>query len=198
MICAQATGDWRPLGMHAASIRESVDSSGGIIVPQTTSANIIDLARAKFVLSAAGMKTIVFPEQGDTLKIGRIKSDPTAFWRSEGNAILASSPTFEALVLTPKVCAVLIPVSIEWLSDVSNSQQLLEQVIAGALAAEIDRAILYGSGSAGQPSGLATMDGVNKSPAADRRSIDSLIGQMETYLDRQRAIRFVGATASRW
>ena len=126
------------------------------------------------------MKTIAFPEQGDTLKIGRVKTDPTAYWRSEGNAITASSPTFEALVLTPKVCAVLIPVSIEWLSDVANAQQLLESVIAGALGAEIDRCILYGTSSGGELSGLSTMDGVNKSPAFGAWSIDSLIGQMET------------------
>ena len=180
MIIGAATGRWMGMEREKAAVVGSQDASGGFLVPQYTAGNVIDLARARSVLSAAGMKTIQFPENADTLKIGRVATDPTAYWRVEGGAISASNPTFEQLVLTPKVLAVLVPVSIEFLSDVSNAQQMLTDVISRAMAAEIDRAILYGTGAAAEPSGLATMDNVTKVTGVGSWNIDWIINRLET------------------
>lgn len=181
MIKGALTGNWRGLEREHAAVVGDQDSSGGFLVSEATSQQLIGYAFNKTVLAQAGMRMIPFPANADSLRIPRVLSPPTAYWlAAQGTALTASSPTFEAIVLQPRVLGVLVPVSLEFLSDVAGAQQAIEEVISQAIATEIDRAILYGTGASGEPGGLSTMTGVVKAPAVGAWTIDTVIGWLET------------------
>lgn len=176
-IRGMALGNWRGMTGEQALVRENSDNQGGFLVPTRLSQDIIDRARAKMVMSAAGMRTIPFGD-GGTLELGRVETDATAVWRNEGQTIVASGPTFSKLVMTPHCLAVLCPVSIEWLEDVSNGEQLLEQVITNAMAVELDRAVLRGGGAA-EPTGVLNTTDVHTTAVGGPWNYDTLVNAME-------------------
>jgi HK97 family phage major capsid protein len=99
------------------------------------------------------------------LEIGKLASDPTAYWRRETASVTASAPSFGKITLRPKVLATLVPISIEWLEDVSNGQQLITTAIQNAMALELDRAALKGTGGGAEPLGIVNASGVNAQTA---------------------------------
>jgi HK97 family phage major capsid protein len=127
-------------------------------VPTTTSAELIDLARANMVLEAAGARTLAL-DSGETI-VARLASDPLPAWRVENAAVEAGDPTFSAAVLKPQSIAVLVKASVELMSDSINLEAELPLIMARALALEIDRAGLIGSGTAPEPRGIVNMAGL--------------------------------------
>lgn len=134
------------------------DAAGGFTVPTTTSAELIDLARRNMVLDAAGARTVALDSAETT--IARLASDPSPAWRIENAAVATSDPTFSAVTLKPQSIAVLIKASVELMSDSLNLERELPNVLARALAVEIDRAGLIGSGTAPEPRGIVNFAGL--------------------------------------
>jgi len=134
------------------------DAAGGFTVPTTTSAELIDLARANMVLESAGARTLAL-DSGETI-VARLASDPLPAWRVENAAVEAGDPTFSAAVLKPQSIAVLVKASVELMSDSINLEAELPLIMARALALEIDRAGLIGSGTAPEPRGIVNMAGL--------------------------------------
>jgi len=79
----------------------------------------------------------------------------------EAGTITPSDPSFGAVVLSANKLACLIRASRELLRDAPNGAAVIEKAVAGAMAAEIDRAILECSGAGAEPSGLAVTSGVS-------------------------------------
>ena len=134
------------------------DAAGGFTVPTTTSAELIDLARRNMVLDAAGARTIAL-DTSETI-IARLASDPTPAWRQENAAVATGDPTFSAVTLKPQSIAVLVKASVELMSDSINLEAELPNIMARALAVEIDRAGLIGSGTAPEPRGIVNFAGL--------------------------------------
>lgn len=134
------------------------DAAGGFTVPTTTSAELIDLARRNMVLDAAGARTIAL-DTSETI-IARLASDPTPAWRVENAAVATGDPTFSAVTLKPQSIAVLVKASVELMSDSINLEAELPNIMARALAVEIDRAGLIGSGTAPEPRGIVNFAGL--------------------------------------
>lgn len=135
-----------------ASLSEGTDSAGGYTVPVHLLRQLIDRMRSKTVAIQAGAMTI--PLQTMTTKLARLASDPAAAWRNEGAAIAESDPTFESVTFTARSLAVMVKVSREVLDDSLNINEALMQAFAGALAGELDRVALFGSGTAPEPRGV--------------------------------------------
>jgi HK97 family phage major capsid protein len=151
------------MGQIPSKFRNAITTdaeSGGSIVPSIISSRFIDLARAASVCVRAGAESIDLP--GAELKIGRIVTDPTVHWRAEAAAIGASTPVFGALTMRPKVAAVLIPLSLEWVEDSVNGSQVIEQAVSRVLGQAIDAAALAGDGSGATPTGIIATDNVNE------------------------------------
>lgn len=136
-----------------------VDSSGGYLLSGSVSALVLDLARSASVCLRAGAQTL--PLEGSELKLVRLASDATAVWRHEGQAITASAPAFDALMLRPRTLACIVPVSIELLEDAQNVAGVLEAALSSAMALKLDQAALLGSGSAAEPLGVLSTAGVH-------------------------------------
>lgn len=134
------------------------DSAGGYTTPTILSATLIDMLRASSVLNAAGAVTV--PLRSDSNVIAAVASDPVPVWRVENAAVTESDPTFRSVTLTPRSLAVLTRVSFELMQDSLNLEQQLPLILATALAKELDRVGLLGTGAAPQPRGIANTVGI--------------------------------------
>jgi HK97 family phage major capsid protein len=122
--------------------------------------SFIDLLRPHLVTVAAGVQ--VMPGLTGNVTIPKQTAASTAYWLSnEATAITESQPTLGQLSLTPKTVGAYVELSRHLLMQ-SNpaADQLVMGDLAKVLALAIDQAILAGSGSAGQPSGLQLAAGI--------------------------------------
>jgi HK97 family phage major capsid protein len=151
MIRAAVVGPKTDLERRA--LAEGTDSAGGFSVPDIVMARFIDKMRAATVTVRAGAQTV--PLTSDRTTVVRIATDPVAAWRVENAAIAVSDPTYEGVILTPRVLAVIVKVSRELIEDSLNIESMLEASFAGSMAVELDRVALVGSGVAPEPSGIS-------------------------------------------
>lgn len=140
------------------ALSEGTDSAGGFTVPEILSAQVIDMVRAQSTVVRAGAITV--PLESDTQHMAKVTTDPVPAWRNEAAAVAESDPTFGRVTFTPKSLAVLVKVSRELLEDSLNIETLLPQIITSAMAVELDRVSLFGTGTAPQPRGVVNFAGV--------------------------------------
>lgn len=138
----------------------NVNTQGGALLTPAMSSRFIDLARAASVVEKAGA-TVLPLETGETI-LAKLDSDATGHWIPEMGPISASEPGFNRIVLRPRTLAALVPVSIELAEDSQNAASLIEETLQRALAAELDRVVLLGKGSEGEPRGITMTAGVNE------------------------------------
>jgi HK97 family phage major capsid protein len=161
MLKGCVLGDWSGCEVEKrATLSEGTAGVGGHLVPTPLSSKVIDLARNASVVGRAGALTV--PMETQTLKLVKITQDPTGYWRAENADITESDMAFSALTLTAKALGCLVRVSIELLEDASNASSIIESAIAKALALELDRVGLFGSGSGAEPAGLFGTTGINE------------------------------------
>lgn len=134
------------------------DAAGGFTVPTVTSSELIDLARSEMVLAQAGARIV--PLTSDQTVIAKVASDPVPAWRVENSAVNESDSTFSGVTLAPKSLAVMVKASVELMQDSLNLEAELPRILARALAGEIDRAGLIGSGSGAEPKGIVNYTGL--------------------------------------
>lgn len=135
------------------ALSEGTDSAGGYTVPTLLSASLIDRLRAASVVNRAGAITV--PLGSDNNVIAKLLSDPVPAWRNENAVVAESDPTFGPVAFVPKSLAVLVKVSRELLEDSLNVGTALPNALTAALALELDRVALLGTGVAPQPRGVA-------------------------------------------
>ncbi|WP_386167218.1 phage major capsid protein [Sulfitobacter pontiacus] len=140
------------------ALAEATDSAGGYTVPDVLSAELIDKARASSVVMRAGARTV--PLTSDKNTIAKVLTDPTPAWRAEAGAVANSDGTFGAVVLTPRSLAVSVDISSELMADSLNLGTALPKILAAAMAVELDRVALIGSGTAPEPRGVANTVGI--------------------------------------
>jgi len=141
-----------------AALAEGADNTGGISVPDIILSRWVDHLRAQTVCIKAGAQTV--PLTTDKTTIARTATDPVAAWRSEAGAITLSEPTFEGIVFTARSLDVIVKASREVIEDSVNISNALEQSITGAMATEIDRVCLVGSGTPPEPKGISGITNV--------------------------------------
>lgn len=139
--------------MEKRALSEGTDSAGGYTVPDILSARLIDRMRAASTVIRAGAQTV--PLGSDVNYVAKLLTDPSPAWRAENGAIAESDPTFGRVTMTPRSLGVIVKVSRELLEDSVNIGSALPTVIANAMAAELDRVALLGSGTAPEPRGVA-------------------------------------------
>jgi HK97 family phage major capsid protein len=142
----------------AATNEIGTPSLGGYTVPEVLSSQIIDRARNQSRVIQAGAMTV--PMQSSTLKMAKLNSDPQGYWRAENAAITESDLVFDQVTFEAKALAALVRVSIELMEDSPNFSQLLEESLSAALALELDRVALMGSGSGSEPLGVFNASGI--------------------------------------
>jgi HK97 family phage major capsid protein len=149
-IQATVTGDWRNAEFEQRAL-SSAPGSAGVAVPFSLMANILDQARSKSVLMAAGAKSIKM--DSNSLVVAKVASDPSFQFKAENELFTGSDMTFGKVELNAFTLGTVVSMSRELAADAPNAVQMIEKVIAEAIAAEIDRVGLFGTGI-NQPLGL--------------------------------------------
>ena len=152
IVRAKIIGDFSGLNdIETKAAGEGIGSLGGWLVSEAVSAQMIDLARNKSCVMQAGASTMKMPTP--EMRLVKLTSDPTAYWRAEHSAITASDWTLEPINLHAVSLGCLVEASLELLQDATNAGSMLQNAMAAAIALEMDRAALYGSGVT-EPTGL--------------------------------------------
>ena len=158
IVRAKILGDFSELNdIEVKAAGEGIGALGGWLISESVSSRLIDLARNKSTVMQAGAYTIQMPTP--EMRLVKLTSDPTAHWVAEHQAITASDWQLEPVNLKATSLGCLVETSIELLEDAKNSGAQIENAMASAIALEMDRAALFGSGVA-QPSGLDVLAGV--------------------------------------
>ena len=129
-------------GEFAQQIRAMTDSSGSAIVPMVWSNEIIDLARNAAVCLQAGVQVV--PMDALTVQIGRLTTDPSPAFKTEGNPVSAADMAYDYIQLKANTLSALVVVSMEFLQDAPNASSSIQNALGTRMALEIDRSILFG------------------------------------------------------
>lgn len=152
IIKALVTGDGRGMPTDARAL--ATGGGAGYLVPESMSADIIDLARNKSALFRSGA-ALLMPMSAETVRLPKLLTGPVAEWHTENHALTGSDPEFGSVFLRAKTLACLATMSVELFEDGSEGlTAFIQNAMAEALAQEIDRAGINGSGASGEPGGI--------------------------------------------
>lgn len=175
VVGAQSESERRALSVGS-------DSAGGYTVPVTLAANVIDRMRAKAVVMRAGALTV--PMETAELSIARLDTDPTATWHGENVLIGESNPTFGRVIFRARTLTALVKCSRELLEDSANINEALTNAFAQAMALELDRVALIGTGADPEPQGIKGRPGVGSvsmgTNGAQLTSWDKILDALQT------------------
>lgn len=164
---------------HAEAIRSAGREVSGILVPlsalesranTTTSAGelvgtdhrgdqYIGPLRDALLVRQMGVR--VLTGLRGNVSIPKAGTGLSASWVTEGEAIPESDMTFDAVTLTPHHVGAITELSRQLILQSDPSvEALVREDIAYAIAAEVDRAIIAGSGADGEPLGIVNRAGV--------------------------------------
>jgi HK97 family phage major capsid protein len=160
IIRSMVTGDRRGLSdLEKRAMSEGTDSAGGYTVFDELGTHVIDRVRNSMRVIQAGALTV--PMQSDTLNLARLATGATTAWKTENAAITAGDLSFERVQLVAKTLPVLVKMSVELFEDMSpGAEKVIEREIAQAIALELDRVALRGSGTGAEPRGIINQTGV--------------------------------------
>jgi HK97 family phage major capsid protein len=188
------------------ALEEGTDGAGGFSVPEILSASFIDRMRDGLVCQRAG--AVIVPMTSDTLNIARLKSagmgspiaGSVAAWKLENAPIDEGTLELERVQFKAHTLPALIKLSVELSEDSANIGTIIETELAAALALELDRVALVGSGVDPEPKGLINQDDVDVDAAGGALDFDLLIDmigavQAKNFTPSGRLYKAAGATA---
>jgi HK97 family phage major capsid protein len=117
----------------------------------------------------------VVPMDAKVVNIGRLTTDPTAAFRTEGSTVTASDPVFDNVVLTAKTLSALVVGSMEWFQDAPNVDEVVSSAIAKAIALTIDQQALFGGVTTGGETGATGFNTTFPTPPNPRGVLASLL-----------------------
>lgn len=168
--------------LHFANETKSLSGSAtGILLPQAFQGQWIDNLRSYMVLEAAGMTTATMGAR--TVTSSRVVSDPPVSWRAEGGSLSAGDPTFELRNLVANTLAVRVQGTAELAQDSPDFGSQLMTVMGMALAHEIDRVGLVGTGLNNQPQGIINTPGISTIASIGTPTYQDLVTGLQRLLE---------------
>lgn len=142
------------------ALEAGTDSIGGFLVPVQIVQDLIELIRANQVMAAAGI-TNMTGLSGAPVQIPKQTAGATGQWVDENVAPSESNQTFGQVSLAPHTAAALVKISKRLIMMATPAAEaLVRQDLSEQLALTIDLGILRGTGSSGQPIGIANWPGI--------------------------------------
>jgi HK97 family phage major capsid protein len=171
---ALATGNTKAIEYYSQySEQKAMSTASNVLVPEPIAASVIDKIRAASVTQRLGARIV--PMSSKTLVMPRLTADPTISWKNEGDTVTATDATLDGLTFTAQRLTGLTLASQELYEDASPTSvgQVLSDSFGKAMATELDRATLKGSGTPPEPKGIRNVTGVsvNTTAAAAAMSI---------------------------
>ncbi|MDP2130348.1 MAG: phage major capsid protein [Erythrobacter sp.] len=165
----------------ANEVKSLSGGTTGVLLPASFQGQWVDNLRNFMVLEASGMTTATMLNR--TVSSSRVVSDPPVGWRAEGAALVAGDPTFELQNLVAKTLAVRVQSTAELAYDSPDFGSQLLQVMGRALAHEIDRVGLVGTGTADQPRGIVNTPGIQSIAAVGSPTHQDMVAGLQRLLE---------------
>lgn len=144
----------------------TIGTEGADVKMTTIDPNFVELLRNHMVLAQLGI-TVVGGLVGDW-QIPKQSGGSTAAWLAEQGAASESTPTTGNVTLQPKTVSAWMDMSRKFINQSSvDAEAFAENDLALTLALAMDLAGIHGSGSANEPTGIASTSGINEFEAAD-------------------------------
>jgi len=153
-------------------------AGGNLVASELLSGSFIDLLRNRMAMMQAGV-TMLSGLQGN-ISIPRQTSAATAYWVGEGGSPTESQQAIDQVNMTPKTVGAFVDYSRRLLLQSSiDVEAMVRNDLARVIALELDRAAIYGTGSANQPLGLTNTTGIGAQTITTYGTFAEYIG-MET------------------
>jgi len=153
-------------------------AGGNLVATELLAGSFIDLLRNRMALMQAGI-TMLSGLQGN-ISIPRQTAAATAYWVGEGSAPTESQQSIDQVNMSPKTVGAFVDYSRRLLLQSSvDVESMIRRDLASVIALELDRAGIYGSGSANQPLGLTGTSGIGAQTITTYGTFAEYIG-MET------------------
>jgi HK97 family phage major capsid protein len=166
------------------ALAEGTSAAGGVMVPIELAGYVIDRLRSASSVLRAGAVTVPFTSK--TLTIARLTGDPGIAYHTENAADFGSADaTFDGVTLTAQVLGGIAKISKELVADAGNADQVIMNAFARALAVEVDRAALIGSGVSPEPKGIKNVSGIG---AVSMGANGLALANYDPFVDAYRAI----------
>lgn len=134
-------------------------TGANLVGTQLRPESFIEMLYANQLAIKLGAKTLTGLNQN--IAIPKRTAGATAYWVSENSAVTESASTFSQLTMSPKTVGAKTDFSRNLLMQgLPQIDQLITEDMAVQLAKAIDNAVFHGSGSSGEPTGLASQSGV--------------------------------------
>jgi HK97 family phage major capsid protein len=130
--------------IESRALGESVNSAGGVFVPEIASGQVVRLVEENSVWPAA-MQLVQMPS--DTVTAVKRLSGVTASWTSENAEVSASDPSATDIRLVARKLTVSTRVSNELLADAAAVGDWVIAEFATAISDKLDQAAVNGDGS---------------------------------------------------
>lgn len=144
-----------------AALSIGTGADGGHLVPGVVMPQILEALTPASAMLTAGAGILPLEMGAKTFTIAAVDTVPTAAWRLENGNVAESQPAFRACVATPQSLSFYFKASRELLADADGVQNALVFAFAQAVAKELDRAGLRGTGTAPEPRGVSNTVGIN-------------------------------------
>ncbi len=179
-IRSMITGARSPAEQRA--LAETTQSGGAYLIPTPLATELIDVLRNATQVVRAGAVTI--PMDSATLSFARAKADPAVAWKVELNPIVPADPGLEGVILTAHTLVGMTIISVEVAEDAIGGEQVIADMLGKALALELDRVALVGSGTPPEPKGVLGAQDVQTTahdkPFADYGVLSDAIAKLWT------------------
>lgn len=153
-------------------------AGGNLVATELLSGSFIELLRNRMAMMQAGVSMLT-GLQGN-ISIPRQTSAATAYWVGEGGSPTESQQAIDQVNMTPKTVGAFVDYSRRLLLQSSiDVERMVRDDLARVIALELDRAAIYGTGSANQPLGLVNTSGIGSQSLTNAGTFAELIG-MET------------------
>lgn len=158
----QARGFFVPYDVLAAKrdlTVASATSAGNLKATMLETGSFIDLLRARMVIGGLGVRYLS-GLVGD-IDIPRQTGTATTYWLAEQNAPTKSDQTTDKVNMTPKTVGAKTIISRKLRQQASlDVEAMVQDDLAMALALEMERSIINGSGASDQPRGILNVSGI--------------------------------------
>lgn len=137
----------------------TASAGGNLVATNLLASSFIDLLRNRMMVAAMGA-TVLDGLVGN-VAIPSQTAGASTYWVTEGNPVTESELTVGQVTLSPKTVGMFTDYSRRTLLQTTPAiEALVRADLAAGIAVELDRAALHGSGSSGQPTGLAATAGI--------------------------------------
>lgn len=172
LVRGMAGKGWNGANEERNYYRSMTSATNSTLIPQDLANKIIDVARTN---SAIFGRIPTVPMEENNLTIAVQTKDPVANFIVEGELITESEPVFSKVTMEGKTLAIFIPVTEQLLDCAENLESQLINSCAKAIALELDKALLYGTGEAEKIRGISLYENINKVSHSGAANYDMFI-----------------------